>query len=143
MLCVDVNVLVYAHRRDLDDHATIRAWLDAARTGAETVGLCDAVASGFLRVVTNARVFIDPTPFDDALAFLEVLRASPSVAVVQPGERHWGVFVELCRTIGATGNDVPDAYLAALAIEHGATWVSADRGFARFPKLRWALPNSA
>jgi predicted nucleic acid-binding protein len=59
---------------------------------------------------------------------------------VSPGERHWDIFVELCREIDARGNDVPDAYHAAVAVENGATWYSADRGFARFRSLRWAHP---
>jgi hypothetical protein len=59
---------------------------------------------------------------------------------VSPGERHWDIFIELSREIGARGNDVPDAYHAAVAVENGATWYSADRTFARFRSLRWIHP---
>ena len=140
MRCVDVNLLVYAHRTDVADHEVYRAWLDAARTDHEPLGLSDLVLSGFLRIATHPRIFREPTPLSGALEFTEGLRGSPAATVVQPGDRHWSIFADLCRAGGATGNLVPDAYLAALAIEQGATWCTADRGFGRFPGLRWEHP---
>jgi toxin-antitoxin system PIN domain toxin len=140
MRCVDVNVLVYAHRPESPDHLAHRSWLDAARQGSEPVGLPAIVASGFLRVVTHPRIFREPTPLAVALEFLEALRSSPAVVPVLPGPRHWQIFTDLCRQLGATGNTVPDAFLAAIAIEQGATWISADRGFAGYPGLRWRHP---
>lgn len=140
MRCVDVNVLVFAHRPESPDHEAHRLWLDAARAAPEPLGLSDFVASGFLRVVTHPRVFREPTPLGVALEFVDALRASPATTAVAPGDRHWGIFTDLCRRVGAKGNVVPDAYLAALAVEQGSVWVSADRGFARFPGLRWAHP---
>ena len=98
------------------------------------------VSSGFLRIVTHPRIFKEPTPLDQALAFIEALRSSPSTIPVIPAERHWDLFTGLCARVGATGNTIPDAFLAALAIEHNATWITADRGFARFPGLRWQHP---
>jgi hypothetical protein len=143
MRCVDVNVLVYAHRGEIDLHDQYQSWLEDARTGHEPLGVSTVVLSGFVRVVTHPKVFRDPTPLDVALAFAETLRASPTAIAVEPGPRHWTIFQDLCRQVEARGNDVPDAYLAALAIEHGATWYSADRSFARFPTLRWRHPLSA
>lgn len=140
MRCVDVNVLVYAHRPESDRHEQFRLWLDEARRAREPLGLWDLVLSGFLRVVTNPRVFREPTPLDVGLAFVESLRAGPACMTVAAGDRHWPIFVDLCRRVGAAGNRVPDAYLAALAIEHGATLETADRGFARYPGLRWEHP---
>ena len=140
MLCVDVNVLVYAHRPEATDHARYREWLDGSRRGVEPLGLPAIVSSGFLRVVTHPRIFKEPTPLDLALEFLEVLRASPATVPVLPGDRHWRIFTDLCRTLDAKGNTVADAFLAAIAIEQGATWVSADRGFAGYPGLRWRHP---
>ena len=96
--------------------------------------------SGFLRVVTHPKVFREPTPMVEALRFVEALRLAPAGIPVAPGERHWEVFTDLCQRTQATGNRIPDAFLAALAIEHGATWVTADRGFARFTGLRWEHP---
>ncbi len=140
MLCVDVNLLVYAHRPESPDHVAYRAWLDTARKGAEPVGLPAVVASGFLRVVTHPRIFKEPTALITALDFVGVLQDSPAVVPVLPGARHWSIFSKLCREVDARGNAIPDAFLAAIAIEQGATWVSADRGFARYPGLRWVHP---
>lgn len=140
MRCVDVNVLVYAHRREAPDHAVIREWLDEARSAPEPLGIPHQVATGFLRVVTHPKVFREPTPLAEAIDVVDRLFASPAALPVGPGERHWGLVRQLASTVGATGNHVADAALAAIAIEHGATWVSCDRGFARFPDLRWIHP---
>ncbi len=143
MRCVDVNVLVYAHRAEAPNHAAHREWLEEARRGPEKLGLPAIVSSGFLRVVTHPRIFKQPTPLNIALEFLEILRASPATVPVLPGERHWEIFTNLCTQIDAKGNKVPDAFLAALAIEQGATWISADRGFGGYPGLRWTHPLEA
>ncbi len=107
---------------------------------ATPLGLSTLVASGFLRIVTHPGIFARPTPIDAAVDFIEALRARPNCVEVAPGPRHWGIFTGLCRATGATGNRVPDAYLAALAIESGSEWVTADSGFARFEGLRWRRP---
>jgi toxin-antitoxin system PIN domain toxin len=140
MLCVDVNVLVYAHRPESPRHDGYRSWLEEARRGVEPLGIPEMVQSGFVRVVTHPRVFKEPTPLDTALEFVEAVRGSPATVPIAPGERHWGIFTDLCRQLDARGNRVPDAFLAAMAIEQGATFVSADRGFAGFPGLRWIDP---
>ncbi|CAN5339575.1 type II toxin-antitoxin system VapC family toxin [soil metagenome] len=140
MRCVDVNVLVYAHRPEAPDHDRYRAWLDDARTSHEPLGVNDLVLSGFLRIVTHPRVFRDPSPLETALEFAEALRTAPRALPLAPGRRHWGIFVRLCRSTEVRGNLVPDAFLAAVAIERGATWYSADRSFARFAELRWRHP---
>ncbi|MGH3326729.1 MAG: type II toxin-antitoxin system VapC family toxin [Streptomycetales bacterium] len=140
MRCVDVNVLVYAHREESPSHRDYLAWLNEARVGPEPLGVADLVLSGFLRVVTHPRVFREPTPLSAAVTFVSALRTSPAVVPLAPGVRHWSLFVDLCRRGRATGNLVPDAFLAALAVEHGATLCTADRGFGRFPHLRWEDP---
>lgn len=96
--------------------------------------------SGFLRVVTHPRVFVQPTPLERALAFCDALRERPNAVVLAPGARHWRLFADLCTLAGARGNLVPDAYLAALAIETGSTWATADHDYARFPGLAVAHP---
>jgi len=140
MRCVDVNVLVYAHREDLPEHELHRTWLDLARRDPEPLGIPAVVASGFLRVVTHPKVFELPSPMEAALRFLEVLDASPATVRLSSGPGHWAAFTRLCREIGARGNQVPDAFIAAHALEVGATLVSADRGFAGYPGLRWRHP---
>jgi uncharacterized protein len=140
MILPDVNVLVYAHRADAPDHASYARWLETVARGDAAFGLAELVLSSFLRIVTHPRIFIPPTPLEDALAFVEGLRSRPNCALVAPGLRHWDLFTSVCRRSGAKGNLVPDAYLAALAIESGSEWVTSDRGFARFPGLRWRHP---
>jgi len=100
------------------------------------------VLSGFVRVVTHPRVFDPPDTVAAALAFANAVRAQPTAVLVAPGERHWEIFERLCVGAGAKGNLVPDAYLAALAIESGSEFVTTDRDFSRFPGLRWRHPLS-
>lgn len=140
MILCDVNVLVYAHRQDAPDHPAYRDWLEELINGAGAYAVADLVLSGFLRVVTHPKVFHKPTPLKEALAFAEQVRGAPNAVLIGPGARQWSIFTELCSAGGAKGNLVPDAYLAALAIESGSEWVTTDRGFARFPGLRWRHP---
>ncbi|HKB50480.1 MAG TPA: type II toxin-antitoxin system VapC family toxin [Solirubrobacterales bacterium] len=140
MILADVNVLVYAHREDLPQHGRCSAWLREEVESGRSFAVCDVSCTGFLRVVTNARVFADPTPLDVALRFVEALRGHAGAIALSPGTRHWALFSELCGSIGARGNDIPDAYLAALAIESGSELVTADKSFGRFPGLRWSCP---
>ena len=137
MLLADVNVLIYAHRPESLRHAETRDWLIGVLGGDEPVGVSELVLSGFLRVVTNHRVYREPTPPEVALEFCNAVRGAPAALPVRAGPRHWEIFTALCRQVGARANVVPDAFHAALAIEHGATWVTTDRGFGRFPGLRW------
>ena len=140
MRLVDVNVLVYAHRLDAARHQDYADWLRGLLAGQEPYGVSDLVLSGFLRIVTNPKVFKQPTPMDTGLAFTQLLRTQPNCVPVEPGPRHWDIFTGLCRTAAVKGNLVPDAYLAALAIESGSEWVTTDRDFSRFPGLRWRPP---
>jgi uncharacterized protein len=106
----------------------------------ESYAVSDQVLSGFLRIVTHPRIFHPPAPIDAALAFANALRDQPNAVVIQPGSRHWGIFTRLCHETGARGNLVPDAWLAALAIESGCEFVTTDRDYSRFPGLRWRHP---
>jgi predicted nucleic acid-binding protein len=104
---------MHAHRPESDRHERFRSRLDEARRGPEPLGLWEVVLSSFLRVVTHPRVSREPTPLDVGLAFVEALREGPACMTIAAGDRHWPIFVDLCRRAGATGNRVPDAYLAA------------------------------
>lgn len=141
MVLCDVNVLVYAHRDDTPRHASCREWLEAMINGDDAYGVSDLVLSGFIRVVTHPKVFVKPTPLADALAFAALLREQPNAVPVAPGPRHWELFQRLCTASEVRGNLVPDAYLAALAIESGCEWVTTDRDFARFDGLRTRAPS--
>ena len=140
MILIDVNVLVYAHRQDAARHDEYRAWLERTLAAAQPYGLSDLVLSGFLRVVTHPRVFRDPTPLPDALAFVSAVRDRSNRVRVDPGPRHWVIFLEICRRAEARGHLVPDAYLAAMAIESGAEWITTDGDFRRFQGLRIRHP---
>ncbi|WP_072312856.1 TA system VapC family ribonuclease toxin [Agrococcus sp. Marseille-P2731] len=133
MLFLDVNVLVGAQRADDAPHSKpMRAWLEGALAGHEAIGVSELALSAMVRIVTHPRVFEQPSTPAQALAFAEALLASPQVVVVRPGARHWQIFSELVAERRLRGNDVPDAYYAAVALEQGATVVTADRGFARY-----------
>jgi len=136
----DVNVLVYAHRKDAHRHSAYRGWLEQAIGGPPPFGLSDLVLSGFIRIVTHPRIFADPSPLPEALAFTAALRDRENRVTVAPGPRHWDIFRDLCERASTRGNLVPDAYLAALAIESGSEWVTTDGDFARFPGLRTRHP---
>lgn len=140
MLCPDVNVLLYAFRRDSTDHVRYAQWLQTAMIGQEPVGVSELVLSGVVRLATNHRVFRQPSSPSEALDFCHAVRSGPAAVPLRPSGKHWDIFSELCRAVSATANDVPDAYHAALALEHGATWITNDRGYAKFPNLQWRLP---
>ena len=133
MLFLDVNVLVGAQRNDTSPHArTMRSWLESAAAGHEPIGVSELALSAMVRIVTHPRVFDRPSTPAEAIGFADALLAAPRVAVVRPGPRHWSIFTALVADQRLRGNDVPDAYYAAVALEQGATVVTADRGFSRF-----------
>jgi uncharacterized protein len=140
MQLLDVNVVVYAFRKDGPMYGRYAPWMRGLLDGDRGFSVPDVVLSGFLRVVTHPRIFSVPSSIEESLAFAEQLRESPMYVPIAPGPRHWGIFARLCRTTGARGNLVPDAYLAALAIESGSEWITTDRDYSRFPGLRWRLP---
>lgn len=142
MVLPDVNILVYAFRPDATDHERYRDWLQDLVDGPAAFGCSDVVLSGFLRIVTHPRVFASPDSLEAATAFATAVRDQPHCVPVSPGPRHWDLFLQLGRAVGARGNLVPDAYLAALAIEAGCEWITTDRDFARFTGLRWRHPLS-
>lgn len=141
MFLPDVNVLVYAHREDSPHHAVCGKWLEDVVNGDAAYGSSDLVLSGFIRVVTHPKVFAKPSALADALTFAEQLRTSANCVAIVPGPRHWSIFHSLGIAAGVKGNLVPDAYLAALAIEAGCEWVTTDRDFSRFKGLRWRHPG--
>jgi len=140
MILPDVNVLISAFREQAPDHERYRAWLQSVVDGPEAFGMAPQILSSVLQLATSRKAFSDPDTFDDARAFVQSLLELPHCQIVHPGPRHWQIFTELCRTSAATGKLVADAWLAALAIEHGCEWITTDRDFARFPGLRWRTP---
>jgi len=144
MLFCDVNILIHAIKPDQDtDSPTIKRWLDARIVDDEPVGVSELVLSAMTRIVTHHRIYENPLTPTQCMQFADALLGAPSVEVLRPGPRHWPIFRDLVTTHRLRGNDVPDAYLAALALEQGATLVTLDRGFGRFERLRVLNPLDA
>ncbi len=140
MILPDVNILVYAHRADAPDHLLYRQWLEGVIQSGQPYGISDQVLSGFLRIATHPRIFPTPSPILSVLEFVSDLREQPNCRIIAPGARHWQIFTGLCKSQSATGNLVPDAWFAALAIESGCEWITADSDYEQFPGLRWRHP---
>ena len=140
MILVDTNILLYAEDSLNPRHQQARAWWDGRLSGTGVVCLCWMVLSAFIRIGTNPRVFEHPLSLEQALARVQSWLDQPCTRVVRPTERHWTVFKQVLTDGQAVANLVTDAYLAALAIEHGCELASTDSDFARFPKLKWRNP---
>lgn len=139
MILVDANLLVYAVMPDAAQHDAARQWLEDRLNDSGRVGLPWPVLLAFLRIVTNPRVFRRTAAMRDAWALVEEWLALPNVWVPDAGERQADILGSLLSRVPG-GNLVPDAHLAAIAIEHGLTLCSTDGDFARFAGLRWENP---
>ncbi len=141
MIIPDVNVLVHGFKESAEHHHAARAWLDDALAGEEDLGLVELVLVGVIRLVTNPRIFQEPASATEALAFVAALRTAPRARALAATDASWARMEGLVAQDRAIrGNLVPDAYLASIALAHGGTVATADRGFARFPGLRWFDP---
>ncbi|HET8699046.1 MAG TPA: TA system VapC family ribonuclease toxin [Gammaproteobacteria bacterium] len=129
----DINVLVAASRSDHPHHAIARDWLETAIEACASGGSIEVlpmVAAGYLRLVTNVRVFPDPSPPKEALAFIDALLAVPGVEMPENG-REWPTLRRLCLDGKLTGNAIPDAWIAAAVKVMNGRLVTFDRGFTR------------
>lgn len=140
MILVDANLLIYAHVVRMREHDAARAWLDGKLTGIVPVGLPWASLLTFIRVTSNPRVFERPGTVADGWRQVEAWLTCAPVHIPLPTERHRGIVGGFLCAPGMSAKLVPDAHLAALAVEHGLTLCSADSDFARFPGLRWENP---
>jgi uncharacterized protein len=140
LILVDANLLIYAVNVAAPQHVEARSWLDAHLNGSPRVGLPWASLLAFLRLVTNPRVFQSPLTMPDAWKQVDAWLESDPAWVPTPTERHAGILARLLAAPGVHGNLVPDAHLAALAIEHGLELNSTDGDFARFAGLKWRNP---
>jgi hypothetical protein len=137
----DVNILVFAYRRESDHHDEYHRWLQTVLTGPEDLALVDHCLTGFLRIVTNPRIYVDPAPATEAAVFVDQLRLSPRARPVAATSATWELLNDwIASDHGIRGNLFPDAYLAALAVSHGCRLATADRGFARFEHLEFFDP---
>lgn len=139
---MDVNILVYAHREDIEHHTQTLKWLELIINSNTDFGYSELVLSGFLRLVTHPRIFQTPSTLEDALIFVEQIKNQSNAVLITPKDRHWIIFKDLALSTKAVGNFIPDAYHAALAIESGSEWVTADKGFKKFKGLKIFNPLS-
>jgi uncharacterized protein len=140
MYLSDINVLVYAFVNTMSDSGRYRAWLENLLDSGKPFGMTDMVLSGFLRIVTNPQIFKPAAALDEALVFIDQLTSNPHCVRISPGEKHWDIFLNLCKAVNARGNLITDAYFAAIAIESDCEWVTTNRDYALFPGLRWKHP---
>jgi len=133
---MDVNILVYAHREDVDHHENYRQWLESVINSNVDYGYSPLVLSVFLRIVTHPKVFEVATPLENAIKFVNQIQNQSNAVNILPKDRHWCIFEHLIKTTHAKGNFIPDAYHAALAIESGCEWVTTDKGFKKFRGLK-------
>lgn len=142
MILIDANLLIYAHVKNLPQHVAAKGWLDKCLNASAPVGLPWPSLLGFLRIVTNPRIFERPESIKDAWKQVKEWLECPSAWIPRPAERHVEILEGLIVDLNITANLVPDAHLAALAIEHGLILCSADGDFGRFPDLKWQNPIS-
>jgi toxin-antitoxin system PIN domain toxin len=140
MIIPDINLLVYAYNTEDPSHTRARAWWEELLNGPDPVGLPWVTISGFLRLVTHPRVFVDPMSVSQATEHVRSWLDLPSVMTVESGKKFSGIFLSLLDESGTAGNLTTDAYLAALAKEHQAELHSNDSDFSRFKGLRWRNP---
>jgi hypothetical protein len=143
MILIDANLLVYAHDSRSPHHDAARSWLESVLGDIEPVRIPLVALLAFVRIVTNPSLFPAPLSPGAAIEIVERWLSQPNVAIATPTERHWRLFREAASAGQARGPMLMDAHIAALAVEHGATLMSADRGFARFPGLRFRNPIAA
>ncbi len=140
MIAPDINVLLYALRAESERHSDYRRWLEEALTGEESIVFFEPVLAGVLRIGTSPKIYKTPTPLAFIESFILEALSSPVAVALRAGERHWELFLELCRKADCRGNLIQDAYLASLALERSCKWITTDRDFARFPGLVWRHP---
>lgn len=140
MIAVDANLLVYAHVSTFRRHEGARAWLEEQLALPTRVGLPWSSLLAFVRLVTNPRVFSDPEPISGAWSQVEAWLDADPVWIPAPLDRHREVLGDCLSVSALRANDVPDAHLAAIAVENGLRLATTDSGFARFERLEWFNP---
>lgn len=136
----DANILLNALRKDAPGHAACRIWLQARAAQGDSIGLTEVVEIALLRIGTHSKLL--SMPLSGVLAYWkEDLWSYQGVSRIAPGSRHTEIFSKLTTQLRLSGNDVNDAWLAAIAMENQATLVSLDQGFSRFKQLSWLDPS--
>lgn len=134
----DANIWLNALSQSSRDHALCRCWLDQATAAGQRLLINDLTECALLRIGTRPELGISTSAI--TLTFYRSLLDYPQIRRCSPGRRHYQILSAFLADLHLTGNDINDAWLAALAIEHHATLVSLDKGFSRFPGLSWRSP---
>jgi toxin-antitoxin system PIN domain toxin len=137
---VDANILLYAVDSRSVFHEPARNWLEDALNGPVRIGLPWASLTAFLRIATHLRATPRPLAPREAWEMADGWLEAEPAWIPEPTSRHAEVLRGLVVGGDIRGNLIPDAHLAALAIEHGVGVCSADSDFARFPQIRWINP---
>lgn len=135
----DVNVLVHAFRKDSESHILCHEWLENRINDSKLLAISSIVLSGFIRIVTHPKIFKQPSSLDEVLSFCETIRSFPNLVFIEPSKRHWKIFLKLAEQVNPKGNEVPDVWLAALAIEHQCCWITLDKVFLKYSGLQVEL----
>ena len=140
MILVDANILLYAEDKLSPLHEEARVWWDTQLSDKSPVCLCWPIITAFIRISTNRQIFKNPLTMKQAIGRVQSWIDQPCVRLIDPTESHWRILSTMLHEGQAVANLVPDAHLAALAIEHGCLLYSTDSDFSRFPKLKWKNP---
>jgi toxin-antitoxin system PIN domain toxin len=137
VITFDVGVLLQAFMPLAEHHELCRTRVETVVDAGEPFAVSDIVLAAVVRIATNPRVFKPAPTIERAFEFAAALREHERAVSIAPGTRHWAIFRDLIESTGIAGSDTTDAYLAALALEHGCEWWTTDADFGRFPGLSW------
>ncbi len=139
MTLCDVNIYIYAFMEESTYYKFYNNWLSKLLNSDTYFFYTEIILSSFVRIATNPKIFDSPSPLNKAFDFTKIIKDHHMSNSIMPGANHWKIFKELCKNTKAIGNDITDAYLAALAIEAGAEFITADKGFKKFNGLKLKL----
>jgi hypothetical protein len=140
MILPDTNLLVYAYDQSSRQHTEAREWWENQLNGSQMIGLSWVALLGFIRLLTNPRIYEHPYSPLETLEIIGSWLEQPHVKIVHPSDQHFSLLSKLIGQLGTAGNLTTDAHLAALAIERGLILQTTDADFSRFSGLKWHNP---
>jgi uncharacterized protein len=140
MIVPDLNLLIYAYNTNMAQHASARSWWEQTLSNDELVGLCDNVIFGFIRLLTQPRVFANPLSAQAAVKPVQAWLARPNVVALNPCARSRETALALIVKLGTAGSLTTDLQIASLALREDASVYSNDTDFLRIPNLRVVNP---
>jgi len=142
LVAVDTNLLVYAHRREPEQHARSAGLMRTLAEGTRPWAIPWPCVYEFFSIATNPRIWKDAASSpDQAWSQIESWTRSPSNSVLHETDDFLSTLQKLVARPRVRGPIVHDARVAAICIAHGVDeLLSADRDFALFPELRTRNP---